>query len=602
MTIYNNYIIAEGESYDAALKYGLEQLNLKQEQVQIEVLEEKKSFLFKRGFIKLKITPIQSDSLGEPKSNIGDPVVKRNNFALNYLPDGVYLNIIDNSQIDIKDIIDFLILKKVTNYEYDKIALCVEGKKIGMEKIAPYQEENFIDSMLEIRVSDDKLEASILLSEPLGGKYLSVDEIIEGLTQKGITYGIDEEKIHEICTHHIFNKWITIAQGKKAVHGKNASVIYLFEEEKESTTSVITDEGRIDYKNLNNIRNVNEGSLLLEIIPATEGTNGMTVYGKEIPSSKGKDIAIKKGKNIYESEDGLKIFASKDGEVHFVDGRIYVDEVKNIDGNIDNETGNIQFNGKVNIKGNVKSGFKVEAEGDIEIFGVVESAHLISNGNIIIHRGVQGNNQAYIYCKGSLHVKYLENANVVSGEDITADAILHSNVTTKGKVVVQGKKGLIAGGDIKAGKEVRANIIGSHMGTLTKIEVGINPDEKSRFESLKSEFMEIEKNMENSQKAVELLQKMARKQELNSGKQELLVKSLKTYNVLKTKYSDMAKELTEMSERFKESNNGKVHAAKVVYQGVKIIIGNVSRQIYDELATCTFYIKDGEVTFGPYEK
>lgn len=101
---------------------------------------------------------------------------------------------------------------------------------------------------------------------------------------------------------------------------------------------------------------------------------------------------------------------------------------------------------------------------------------------------------------------------------------------------------------------------------------------------------------------MELLQKMARTQELNPGKQELLVKSLKTYNVLKTKYSDMAQELMEISERFKKSNNGKVHAAKVVYQGVKIAIGNISRQIYDELATCTFYIKDGEVTFGPYEK
>jgi len=340
----------------------------------------------------------------------------------------------------------------------------------------------------------------------------------------------------------------------------------------------------------------------MEIIPPTEGFNGVDVFGNEIIAKKGREVLIKKGKNVVESEDGLKIYASKDGEVFFKDGTIFVDEVISIDGNIDNETGNIQFNGKINIKGNVKSGFKVEAEGDIEVWGVVEGAMIVSKGNINIHRGVQGNNQAYLQCSGNLNAKYLENVTVKCGGNVESDAILHSSVTTKGKITVLGKKGLIVGGDIKAGYEVRANVVGSSMGTITKIEVGIDPEEKSLYEELKSEILNIEKNIDSSKKAIEVLNKISKKQELNNEKQDLLIKSLKTYKVLKAKHDTIAKELYNLSEKFNESNNGKIHAATTIHPGTKVIIGSSSRQIYDELSNCTLCIKNGEVSIDPYEK
>ncbi len=599
MTI--DYIVTEGNTYDEALKDGLNQLKLSEEQVEIEILKEKKSFLFKKGAFKLKLTPItaidtdiQNDSKSRP--------VKNEEFALDYSEDGIYLYIPKTSEVNITTVLDTLAKKQVENYDYEKIFICLGSKRGIREWIAPYQEEILVDSTLELEVSGDALEARVLLTEPLGGKKLSPTEIIDILNTKGVKFGINNKKIEELSNKDIFNTYIVIAKGTSPIDGMDGYIVYNFKEENDSANSVIDAEGRIDYKNLNKINNVNIDTLLLEIIPPTQGVSGIDVYGKEILPKKGKDVSIKKGKNVHESEDGFKIFASKDGEVHFVDGSIYVDEVKTINGDVDNVTGNIQFNGKINIKGNVKSGFKVEAEGDIEIFGVVEGAKLISKGNIIIHRGVQGNTQAFIHCLKDLTVKYLENANVICDGDVVSDAILHSNVTTKGKITVLGKKGLIVGGEIKAGNEVRANIIGSNMGTITNVEVGINPDEKNRFELLKTEMITIEKNIDNSQKAIEVLNRMSKKQELNSEKRELLIKSLKTYNVLKSKQDSVSKELLELSERFENSGNGKVHAVKTVYPGVKIIIGNNSRQIYDELSNCTLLLKNAEVSIGPYEK
>ncbi|MBU5677443.1 DUF342 domain-containing protein [Alkaliphilus sp. MSJ-5] len=599
----NEYIVVEGETYNDALTKGLKSLNLTDDQVKVEVLDEKKGFLFKKGLFKLKITPISIsyDTDIQSDKNIND--TKKSEFYLDYRPDGVYLTITEiPSKVGIGNILDFLTKKYVKDYDYEKIARCLENKNGDPEKIAPSQDEFLIDSSLQIDVSKNKLEVTILLTEPSGGKILSATEIVDNLNKNNIKFGIINKKIEEVVNRQVFNQSILIAQGKAAISGEDGQIIYPFNDETESRNTIIDEDGRIDYKNLNRIRNVNAGTLLIEIIPPTEGINGMDVYGNEIVAKNGKEVLIKKGKNVVESEDGLKIYAAKDGEVHFIDGTIYVDEVININGDIDNETGNIQFNGKINIKGNVQSGFKVEAEGDIEIWGVVEGATLISKGNIIIHRGVQGNNQAYLQCSGNLNAKYLENVRVKCGGNVVSDAILHSDVTTKGKIIVSGKKGLIVGGDIKAGKEVRANVVGSNMGTITRIEVGIDPEEKKYYEQLKVEMLDIEKNIDNSKKAIELLNKISKKQQLTNEKQELLVKSLKTYKVLNAKYDDVTKELQELSARFKEPNNGKIHVVTTIYTGVKVTIGSSSRQIYDELSNCTLYVKDGDVSIGPYEK
>lgn len=595
------HIITEGSTYDEALLKGLESLSLKEDQVEIEILEEKKGFLFKKGSIKLKLTPLSINTNDETLDNCMHSN-KKKLFFLDYLSDGVYLNIVETSEIPISSVLDFLTKKQIKDYDYQKIKECLDNKDGSSYKIAPYQDEFLIDSTLHIKVSNDKLEASISVTEPSGGKILSITEIIDNLNKNGIRFGIISKEIENIVNNNMFEQEFIVARGTSPINGEDGKIVYNITEEKENKSTVIEEDGKIDYKNLNNIRNVKKDTLLMEIAKPTKGIDGIDIYGSPIISKIGKDVIIKKGKNVVESEDGLKIYAAIDGEVHFIDGTIHVDEVINFDRDIDIETGNIQFNGKVVIKGNVKSGFKVEAEGDIEIGGVVEGATLISKGNITIHRGVQGNNQAYIESLGNLNVKYIENTTVKCGGSVEAEAILHSDITTKERITALGKKGLIVGGNVKAGQEIRAKVIGSNMGTITKIEVGINPKEKENYEKLKAELLSIENNMDNSRKAIDLLDKMSKKQALSNDKQELLIKSLKTYKVLKAKQAEVSEELQQLIEKFQKSSDGKIHAISIIYPGVKAVIGSNSRQIYDELSNCTLSIKNAEIFIGPYEK
>lgn len=610
--MHKDYIISRGSSYDEALNLGLQQIDLSLEEVEVETLKEKKSSLFRSGYIELKISKksLALEEIIEEVNNIQADIEssiqeKDFLFKIDYFPDGVYITIINQNSTDVKnklnEVLDYLSKKSVKDYDIEVITKGLEDNISTPIKIAPFQEEVKIDSDAHIEITRDKLEAYITIIEGDGGKELSFHDAKEILKNTGIEFGVDDVKLHHIINNKIFGVKTLIAEGLKPAHGENGQVVYHFDTQKNHKPEVLED-GTVNFKDLNLINNVKKGELLVEIIPPTDGTAGKNVLGEEISALKGKPAKMIKGKNIYEDEDGLKIYADIDGQVFFRDGKLQVSPIYEIAGDVDHSTGNVAFNGKVMIKGNIKSGFTVEADGDIEVNGVVEGATLLSKGNIILNRGVQGNNQAYLQCYGNLVAKYVENCTIKSYGNIVADCLLHSNVVAKGSIIVDGKKGLIVGGQVKAGDEIRAKIIGSHMGTITNLEVGIDPDEKARYEKLKEEIVEIQKNLSNLRKTIELLSKLAKENSLPKNKEEILVKSLKTYEYMKDKHGQLQKEIQLLEEKIQNLSSGKIHSSGKIYPGAKITILNAVRHIYDELTNSTLYKKDGDIRIGPYEK
>ncbi|KJF26022.1 hypothetical protein TZ02_15610 [Clostridium aceticum] len=457
-----------------------------------------------------------------------------------------------------------------------------------------------IDGSVVIDISKDKLQAYVAIIKADGGKEISFEEAKEALKEKGVVYGINETKLHTMIDHGVYDEKILIAEGKKPKAGENGRVKYHVDIHKQHKPQILED-GTVDFKKLDIIANVVQGQLLVEIIPPTDGVQGINVFQQEIPPQKGKPAKIALGKNVVGDEGGLKIYAQVEGQVFLRDGKLQVSQVYEIPGDVGHSTGNVKFNGTVLVKGNVKSGFVVEADGDIQVNGVVEAATLIAKGSIILNRGIQGSNQAYLECE-NLVAKYIENTKIKSLANIESDCILHSDVIAKKNITVIGKRGLIVGGQVRAGEEIRAKVIGSHMGTNTKIEVGIDPDEKSNYETMKLEASEIEKNLANLRKTIALLKKIEQSSTLEDSKKEILVKSVKTYEHLKEKHESITNQLKAFELRGQDLSRGKVHASMKIYPGVRVSILNAARHIYDELSMCTLYVKEGEIAIGPHEQ
>ena len=448
-----------------------------------------------------------------------------------------------------------------------------------------------------VEVSRDGMNAFLILIKDEEKADFKYDYVIEKV-KKIVKYGLDELAIKEIINDKRYCEKLCIAKGSSPKNGRDGYIKKCFSM-KESLIPKVKEDGSVDYKNLEIINNINEGDVLAKLIPPTEGEYGQKVTGELIPPRSGKVSFFKYGKNVKVSDDGMQLIAMKDGYINIIDGRINVDEIFEVSA-VDTSTGNINFNGAIKVKGNVISGFEINAMGNIEIDGAVEAAIINSGGDILIKQGIQGYNKGKITSKGNINIKFIENSNISCGQNLTAEAIMHSEIVSKGSINVIGKKGLLVGGTCRAKNEIRAKTVGSSMATATILEVGVDPDIKSKYEFTKNKIENIEDNLNKINKSLIILEKLNSMNQLDSNKKKIYEKLLIARDSLSEELPKLKLEYNETQNYINDLSKGAIKVEGTVYPGVKIIIGNSIMYVREEISHCTFQRVEGEIKVGPF--
>lgn len=238
----------------------------------------------------------------------------------------------------------------------------------------------------------------------------------------------------------------------------------------------------------------NEFLLQMEI----EGTD---VLSNTLPPKPGKQVMLPLGKNTKALGENT-VVASIAGQVILENGKLSVVPTIEIKGDVDLSTGNIDFVGSVVVRGSVQAGFTIKAEGDVEVYGTI-SGGTVEADNIVVKAGIQGMHRGQIKAKGNITSSFVENAVVSAGKDaVIGEAVLHSNVSAGKRVLVQGRKGTIAGGVVTAGEEIVAKVVGTQMNTTTKLEVGINPMLREEYQVVRKELAKAETDLDQVQKSL----------------------------------------------------------------------------------------------------
>jgi len=348
--------------------------------------------------------------------------------------------------VNVKEINEYLSFNKIepTNSEY----MIEISRASGVTDVLICDTVGFpINEYFKITFTPDKMIAIARFYPPsTGGSLLSASEIVNDLKYKGIVVEPDSK----VLAFHVKNRQYcysyAIAKGKPPIEGKHASIEYFFNTNP-NTKPTLNEDGSVDFFNLSTISKCAKGDILATLTPEVKGQNGMRVTGERVLPRDVKTLKLKYANNISLSEDGLSLIADVDGHVTLVDDKVFVSDVYEVV-DVDTSTGNIDYAGNVLIKGNVKTGFKVKAEGNIEVRGVVEGAELNAFGNVTIARGFNGMGRGVINARGSVVLKFVESGTINCIGNVTAEAIMHSNVTTEGTVEVTGKKGCIVGGSV----------------------------------------------------------------------------------------------------------------------------------------------------------
>lgn len=424
-------------------------------------------------------------------------------------------------------------------------------------------------------------------------QFPNIQDISSFLQENGIVFGIDINSMENIVNKKI-TKATLIASGSLPIKGEDARIIYNYDFSKK--INLIQDkDGNIDFKSLNWFKQIKKGEVIAIKKPAQKGTDGINIKNEPIIAQEGKDIAFKFGKNVEENKDKMTIIASKDGVLEIIDAKVIVNEVLKIDGDIDTSTGNIDFIGDIFVSGDIKTGFKVEASGSLQVDGVIEASDIKVGKDLIVKGGIQGNEITNIVVKGSLVCKFIENANIFSYSDINSDFIIHSNVKSGGKIILNGAKSLIVGGEVTAKDSIVSSIIGSSMGTKTSIILGVDVEKEELMLKKQNDIELLYKEINKISPVIEIGKEMLQRGKMDTIRKIAFTKSMKQYNDTLDSIKNIKEEIDRLENEMRQFRFSHLTVKEKIYPGVKITILKNSRNIKDFIDNCKIYLKGNEI-------
>ena len=502
------------------------------------------------------------------------------------------------SHVTAKDVMDYLFQNGIS---YDTVSL---GKGLQDAAVSGQPETLIMlnkEQNMEVResyrmtVSQDKMYVVVRFFSPsLRGERMTADEFMRDLAFKGITYGINKELIQAFFKTPIYCTDIVVAKGLAPRHGTDARIEYYFETDIKARPT-LNEDGSVDFFHLNAINHCNKGDVLARLFPEDPGEYGRNVMDEKIKPRDVRKRVLRYGRNIALSEDRLVLPAETDGHVTLVDDKVFVSNVFEVE-NVDNSTGNIEYDGSVKVNGNVCTNFSIKAKGNIEVSGVVEGAVLEAEGNIIITRGMNGMAKGVLKAGGNVISKFIESSKVTAGGYVSTESILHSEVSAGTEITVSGKRGFVTGGRVTAANLISVKTLGSSMGADTIVEVGMDPAKKERMQELQKRIAENNKELEQVHPVLTALtQKLAQGVKLRPEQLKNLQELLQRENVIKKQIEEDTDEFMALQEILDEAGTARVEVTGEVFAGTKICISDVSMIVKNSMTYCKFVKQQGDV-------
>ncbi len=456
-------------------------------------------------------------------------------------------------------------------------------------------------SQPRVRISYDEMQAFLVLPIPELGEGYTEDEILECLEKNQIRHGIERETIWNMIQAKTYNQEVCVATGTPKIDGKDGYYEYHFNTTF-SNKPKIRPDGSVDYWSINMVEMVEEGQVIAVYHAPVSGSDGISVTGKPLQAKIGRDQPPLKGKGFQKQEDGVTYTSKINGKIDVENDRIVISPVYEIFGNADLSVGNINFIGDVVIHGNVNSGVQISATGSVTIDGLVESAHISANRDIVLRSGMVGGNRASLTTKQNISAKFIEYATIEAEGRIEADAFIGCEITCKDEVVVNGKKGKIIGGHVYALKGIRVAVLGSPGEVKTEVAVGVKEDIHRRIHLLEEKIQTTQENQFKIEQGLHNFDRLEKERGVSyrddpRRAQLLRIKIQNTANVAK----DQA-ELEVLRRETEVMGKAVVAVQKEVYPGVDVQIDELKVPVLEEQERVLFTKRGSKIIMERYEE
>lgn len=408
---------------------------------------------------------------------------------------------------------------------------------------------------LILEISADGLLCDCIYEPSENGNPLTSEELSGYLAQSKVREGISAEAVNELLEAagtRVALSGHPLAHGIPMAPGEDGKIELVVDNSLESEESGDEKYSSVDFRLVQEFRNVIPGQLVAVVHPPGGGIPGKTVGGLVIPAVPGVPLDLKLGLNTRLGEDGVSIFAEAEGRVYCNAPEISVEDVYVVKGDVNFKIGNIIYNGFVDVSGDVLDGFSVKATKGIKVGGNIGACEIESDGNVSFC-GMNGQGKGIVRSGGNVVAKFINEANIEAVGDLYAESeVRNCYIRTLGTIRVD--KGPLAGGEFVALAGLEASTVGSVTSLRTSVIVGVHYRDQEELNRLFNEMKG-------------LLSAFSANKAMADPKQ------------FAKERAAIAARLEEVRSRKHEHCNAKVNVKKMLYEGVCITLGAPSQEI-----------------------
>lgn len=341
--------------------------------------------------------------------------------------------------------------------------------------------------IFDLIVSDDKLEAFL---RPTGEihKNVRLEDIQLLLTEHGIAFGVISDKLLSayLESDTLAPEPYKVAAGNPPQPAHPPEIQYHFDTDP-LRIGTLKEDGTMDWRDRGEIPQVAAGDLLVEKVGGDPGSPGTNVFGEEVPPPKIKDAKLKTNKGAQASKDGREVTAKISGIPKLeADGRVAVYNILPIEGDIGLETGHVDFDGYIEVKGSVTSGYQVK--GKSLSAKEIQGATVEMGEDVVTYGGIYNTT---LKVGGSIKANHIHHCTIeLLGDLVVEKEIFGCTIETNGQCITIGGK--IIASKVGAKKGIQVMDIGTTASKPSEITVGVDHKFAREIKALKEELVKLE--------------------------------------------------------------------------------------------------------------
>ncbi|EHK64662.1 DUF342 domain-containing protein [Achromobacter arsenitoxydans] len=461
-----------------------------------------------------------------------------------------------------------------------------------------------VDGSFDIELNATRMAATLTLQPPKGGKPVALEAVRQALTDQGIVFGVLDQALAEAVALGRAET-ILAAQGTPPTRGTPTRFESLLDRLKPRAED-IDELAQVDYRDLGSLLLVSPGTPLMRRIPPLPGVDGTNVLGEAVLPDELPDTPFSKELSgvAVDPEDPLLLRAAIAGTPMLITHGVQVNPMVEVDA-VNLSTGNITFEGSLQVRGDISATMEVRVTGDVVVNGTIEAALVEAGGSVTVRGGIIGMAEtlhdasaaartAHIVCGGALRAKFIENAVISAGQDIDVEReIRQSSIAAGGSVNVgppNTQQSAITGGETRALLAVRAGTIGSPSGIPTRVQAGLDPHADIKRTALTRKRLKMN---EEKAKLEQLLMFLQANPQRASG--DVVERARNTHAKLIGDLAELESEEAQLARDLLPQQNATIAATRRFCSGATIQLGNKMQEFLEDQVGGKAGLEEGEI-------